>query len=166
MEETASGTEEPLGLAVVVADERSAALAKLLGVPVEPGFRIIVEQPQVTSQWYVDNPTLSEGNEAVWWSLSRPDRIVLTRSEIREAIGELNTLASEVERKLALERHRGARSRRRQPFIEEIPGLVAQRDTALTIAKALRRTSLDLELIHERLRYKFARPTPPEETNP
>jgi hypothetical protein len=157
---------EPLPLdapVALLAGERASQLTALFGFVVTPGVTVTLTPPSVTSQWYVDNPGVTDANEAVWFTLSDSERRVLTRNEIKLALSELKEAAVEARRQMMMERQRVMQQRQRSPLIDTIPALAAQAQTADEIYKTLRRTFTELDQIHARLLFKYRRPAMPGE---
>jgi len=144
-----------------VVGDRAQALSALLGFEIAPGALVAILPPSVDVQWYVDNSAIAPENEAIWWSLSAPDRIVLTRNEIKETLTEIANTRTAAVKKLALERQRLGETRSRTQLLDVIAPLSQEIETCDVLAKNLRRTFADLDRHHDRLSFKFNRPVDP-----
>lgn len=147
---------EPIALVVGNLAER---LSDVLGFPVDPAVTLAFIPPSVDTNWYANNAAINEANEAMWWTLSRPDRIILTRREIRETMTELRAMADSAKLKLAQARRQMVAEKSRLTLTDVVAPLAAEVETCEQLIKALRRTSAELEQHHQRLLYKFQRPT-------
>lgn len=141
----------------IIAGDRAEALTELLGVLVEPHHLVTVTPPTFDTQWFVDHPAPTPETESIWWMLTAPERITLTKASIRNAIAELGTMRSLKVTTLAEERRKMLKNRTRTELIDTIPHLAAEIETIDTLTKTLRRTSANLSRIHQDLRYRYRR---------
>lgn len=136
----------------------ASRLTGLFGVEVSPEDFVALAPASVEPQWYIDNLRLTTGNEALWWALSRPDRLVLTRREIRSICTDLQGRITEVKKRLILLRKAMVQQRSRSMLLNETPALVDELTTCEMTLKLLRKMDADLPALHERLTYKYRRP--------
>lgn len=139
-----------------IVGERYAELSALLGVPVDHDSVLTITPPLIDGQWFVENPAPDDKLVAIWWSITSPDRIVLTRWQIKQVVNELrSTIATD---KDSFKRQR---LKKMSPSsMESMAELAARIDQCETLMKTLMKTSSKLERIHEEYDYRYRRNLP------
>lgn len=144
----------------IVIGALAGPLTDLIGISGLHGATLTITPATVDPQWYVDNSTITAENEAVWWTLSKPERIILTRKEIKDVARELTEMRTKLKTDLGLERQKviQGKTKDRASIATRIPELAAQIESTELLIRTLRKTATELELLHARLKYKYDRP--------
>jgi hypothetical protein len=139
----------------------AAALSKLLGVEVSAeDVLTILPASGVEAQWYVDNPVPTQATAGLWWTLTKPERLPLTRAEMKEAILQLDALYEELRGQWTREKADQRRSKTaRLNVLDVLPELAGRMKQVRTLRQTLRGTRSDLERIHVKLTHEYERGT-------
>jgi hypothetical protein len=133
----------------LVAGEHAEALSQLLKVAVATNDMVVIVPPHLGSQWFVDHPSPSDETSEIWFALSAPGRIDATRSQIKEAVRELNRV---IESEKSMLRAKQSRMRAdpagNATALFDLTGHANNISNAETIRYTLRITSMHLERLH------------------
>lgn len=133
----------------LVVGKRAKALSRLLHIDIDPEAMLVIVPPFLGSQWYVDHPAPGDETAEIWFGLSAPERASATRSEIREAVRELERVIVTERSMLKSKRHAMRVNPTSNPTrLLDLTEHASKVSSAQTLRQTLRETAQHLDRIH------------------